>query len=384
VKRIFCVSLTLSLLVFAASLSTAQQFKAAAYYSVGPLGAEPSQIVTGDFNRDGNLDLAVADTLKGGVAILLGNGDGTFQTATHLPLNSPNALGVADVNGDGIPDLIVLGYTQSSPLTVFLGNGDGTFTLKSRLLVAGSPVALTIADLNGDGKLDVAVANSNEFAQGRRGYISIFFGHGDGTFTLGEHYNAGNSPWSIAAADLNGDGHTDLVVSSNNYASEHDTQTLFVLLNNGDGTFTNGAIYNAGVEALAVSIADFNHDGKQDLAVSSGFNQELVILLGNGDGTFSSPVNYSTTAFGFGPYGNVVADFNGDGNLDVAVNLANGPIVIFFGNSDGAFQPAVAAGTMSQSGGQGIVAGDFNNDGAPDLAASIFQPHNAAVLINTK
>jgi len=381
----FCALSALSVLLFAACLSAAQQFNPASYYSVGALGALPSQIVTGDFNRDGNLDLAVADTLKGGVAILLGNGDGTFQTARHLQVNAPNAIGVADVNGDGIPDLIALGYAQSSPLSVFLGNGDGTFTVKSRFLVAGSPIALTIADFNGDGKLDVAVANSNEFANPKKsGYISVFFGHGDGTFALAGHYNAGKSPWSLAAADLNGDGRPDLVVASDNFASQYDTHTLFILLNNGDGTFTNGANYNAGVEADAVSIADFNHDGKQDLAVSTGFNQELDILLGNGDGTFSGPVSYSTIAFGTGPYGNAVADFNGDGNLDVAVNIVDGPLVIFFGNGDGTFQPAVAAGTMSQTGGQSVVAGDFNHDGAPDLAASIFQANNAAVMLNAK
>jgi hypothetical protein len=371
-------------LIFALAIipASAQQFNSPSYSLVGPRGAEPAQIVTGDFNHDGNLDLAVANTLQGGVAILLGNGDGSFQTAKHLQVGSPIGLAVADLNADGNLDLVVVGYPQTAPLTVYLGNGDGTFTIKARYGLNDAPIALTVADFNGDGKLDVAVAQSNEFAQKKTGYISVFFGNGDGSLTHSANYNAGASPWGIAAGDLNGDGHPDIVVSSDNSSHVNNLNTLFVLLNNGDGTFTNSGVYQTGTESLNVSIADLNHDGKLDLVVASAFNQAVVVLLGNGDGTFSSPVFYSTSALGEAAYDIAVADFNADGIPDIAAELYDGGVVLLYGNGDGTFQSPVS--TPSSKGGESLVVGDFNHDGAPDIASSVFAGAEAAVMLNAQ
>src|ERR1700722_1727300 len=218
-RTIFLLSL------LAALPSAAQQFNPPSYYKVGPSGAEPTQIVTGDFNRDGNLDLAVADTLQGGVAVLLGNGDGTFQTAKRLNIPFPNALAVADVNGDGIPDLLVQQWGGIGDLYVCLGNGDGTFHVKVRYPVLAYPIAIAVADLNGDGKPDIVVANSNS-DQKKAGYITILFGNGDGTFTRRAHYSAGRSPWGVSVGDLNGDGHPDMVVANDNAYNPSDPNTL--------------------------------------------------------------------------------------------------------------------------------------------------------------
>lgn len=287
--------------------SIAQQFTTPSFYYTGLHGAEPAQVVAADFNGDGNLDLAVANTQQGGVAIFLGNSDGTFNAAKHMLLSSPIALAVADVNGDGIPDLLIQRWGASGYLLVYLGKGDGTFTAKAKYQVGGYPVAVAVGDLNGDGIIDAVVASSNS-DQKLPGYITVFRGKGDGTFLRDGHYSAGRSPWGIAIADLNGDGHPDIVVSSDNAYGVNNLNTLFVLLNNGDGTFTNGAVYQTGTESLNVSIADLNHDGKADLVVASAFNQGIQVLLGNGDGTFASPVFYSTSPTGAAPDSTAIAD----------------------------------------------------------------------------
>jgi hypothetical protein len=127
----------------------------------------------------------------------------------------PNALAVADVNGDGIPDLLVQQWGGVGDLYVCLGNGDGTFHVKVRYPVLAYPIALTVADLNGDGKPDIVVANSNQ-DQKNEGYITILFGNGDGTFTRRAHYSGGRTPWGVAIDDLNGDGYPDIVVANDN------------------------------------------------------------------------------------------------------------------------------------------------------------------------
>jgi hypothetical protein len=371
--------LLLSLLV--ALPSAAQQFNPPSYYKIGPSGAEPAQIVTADFNRDGNLDLAIADTLRGGVAVLLGNGDGTFQPAIRLNVSNPYALAVADVNGDGIPDLLVQQWGATGDLFVYLGNGDGTFHVKVRYPVLAYPIALAVADLNGDGKLDIVVANSNQ-AQKNEGYVTILFGNGDGTFTRRAHYSAGRTPYGVAVGDLNGDGHPDIVVANDNSSNVSDVNTLYVLLNNGDGTFHQAGMYQTGLESINVSIADLNGDHKPDLVVASAFNQGIAVLLGNGDGSFTVPVFYSTSALGAAPYATVVADFNLDGIPDIATILYDGGVALLYGNGDGTFQSAVHAVSGGTGGGRSLVTGDFNHDGAPDIGFSSFSAAEAGVLTN--
>jgi hypothetical protein len=371
----------LFLLTLAACPVLAQQFSPTEYYRIGLHGAEPNQIVAADFNGDGNLDLAVADTEVGGVALLFGNGDGTFRTAKHMNIADPYALAVADMNGDGIPDLLVLSETRY--LFVYLGRGDGTFYLKAKYLMGDYPVALAVADLNGDGKLDVVVADSDS-DQKAPGYVTVFFGNGNGTLTYQTHYSAGINPWGLAIGDLNGDGHPDIVVANDNAYDPEDLNTLYILLNNGNGTFSAGAVYQTGAESLNVSIADLNGDGVPDLVVASAFNQGIMVLLGNGNGTFADPVFYSTSSFGAAPYDIAIADFNQDGIPDIATVIYQGGIVLFYGNGDGTFQPAVSAGTINQAGGLSLVTADFNNDGLPDLAASQFYSDYAVVLLNAQ
>jgi hypothetical protein len=361
-----------------ATCSTAQQFQPPAYYHTGA-GSLPWQVITADFNNDGNLDLAVALNSEGKVAVFLGRGDGTFLAPRKFHAEGAIGLAVGDLNGDGKPDLVV---TEGGRLSAYLGNGDGTFTYKPSHYGAGTlPIGVVLADFNGDGKLDVAVANHG--SQGQKGHVLIRFGLGDGTFGPVVRYNVGGEPWGIAAGDLNGDGHLDLVVSKDNYGDSGNKYTLAVLLNNGDGTFRVKAEYLLGVEVTDTAIADLNHDGKPDLVVAS--DEEVSVLLGNGDGTFGNPTFYSMRALGQAPTGVVVADFNLDGIPDIAVSMFDGePLAssgLLYGNGDGTFHAPIPI-LKGEPGGWSLIAGDFNHDGAPDLAIPIMDG-KIAVLLNS-
>lgn len=367
--------------------AAAQQFQPPAYYHTGT-GSAPWQVVAADFNNDGNLDLAVSLSLEGKVAVFLGRGDGSFLPPHKFRAVGAIGLAVGDLNGDGKLDLVVTRIAGSGGrLNVYLGNGDGTFTYQPRYYQSGkSPIGVVLADFNGDGKLDVAIAN-HDSQNGANGCVFIRFGRGDGTFGPAVRYSMAGQPWGIVAGDLNGDGHIDLVVSEDNYSESDKKDTLAVLLNNGDGTFHEGAKYRQGPEVLDTVIADLNHDGKPDLIVAEAFGQRVAVLLGNGDGTFGTATFYSTSSLGQAPTGVVVADFNLDGIPDIAVSLFNGdPLAdsgLLYGNGDGTFQAPVPI-LSNLSGGYSLTVGDFNNDGAPDLAIPIMDRGKVAVLLNSQ
>ena len=268
------------------------------------MGTDPDAIVAGDFNGDGRTDLAVANYGSNDVSVLLGNGDGTFQTqVTYAVGTGPDAIVAGDFNGDGRTDLAVANY-GSNDVSVLLGNGDGTFQPQVTYAVGTEPDALVAGDFNGDGRTDLAVANygSND--------VSVLLGNGDGTFQPQVTYAVGTGPVALVAGDFNGDGRTDLAVA--NYGSND----VSVLLGNGDGTFQTQVTYAVGSEPDALVAGDFNGDGRTDLAVANVGDNDVSVLLGNGDGTFQPQVTY---AVGTEPDALVAGDFNGDGRTDLAV-----------------------------------------------------------------
>ena len=190
-------------------------FQAPVYYAVG---FEPESVAVADFNNDGNLDLAVTGfgSTTGIISILLGNGDGTFQPASDLTLDDyPTFVAVGDFNGDHIPDLV----TSDPPyISVLLGNGDGTFQppINNKLFAPLTPDAVGLGDFNGDGKLDLAVAG--QF--GGSSQVDILIGNGDGTFQLGASYSIGGGPSTMAVADFRGIGKLDLVIGGLGLAVE--------------------------------------------------------------------------------------------------------------------------------------------------------------------
>ena len=329
-------------------------------------GNDPWSIAVGDFNGDGKLDIAVANSGNNTLTILLGNGDGTFTPAASPATGSgPISVAVGDFNGDGKLDLVTANWAQNT-VSVFLGNGDGTFAPANSFPTGDEPYSVAVGDFRGVGILDLAVANkmSNN--------LTILLGNGDGTFTPAATSPAtGSSPMSVAVGDFNGDGKLDLAVAigSGNF--------LNILLGNGDGTFTPAPSPTTGYDPWPIAVGDFNGDGKLDLAVGNVASSTVSILLGNGDGTFTLAASPAT---GSGPISVAVGDFNGDGKLDLAVaNLSSNDLTILLGNGDGTFTPAASPATGKNP--MAVAAGDFNGDGRLDLAAANGEANSISVLL---
>jgi len=271
------------------------------------ISQSPVSVAVADFNHDGKLDLAVAASYYGQVAILLGNGDGTFQSAVYYNIDnqtlSLSSITVADFNRDGNTDIAVADQFGSN-ISVLLGNGDGTFQSPSRWPLNGEPIFVVTGDFNNDQIPDIATVE--EFGCN---CISILLGNGDGTFESPKDTTPTVPPLSISVGDLNHDGLLD-VASVGGATGE-----LTVLLGNGDGTFSIGLTYSAGTNPNSAAIADFNNDRKLDVAVADGIGGALTVFLGNGDGTFQPGVSYPANF----PASIHAADFNGDGNKDLVV-----------------------------------------------------------------
>jgi hypothetical protein len=343
-------------------------------------------VAVADLRGNGILDVVTDNPNTQSVSVLLGNGDGTFGAPVQYPdASSSQFLAVGDVNGDGIPDVVVAGSNTS----VLLGNGDGTFQppLISHFGSALSGLAdFKLADVNGDGKLDLVAVSSS----GSQPLLSVALGNGDGTFRYPYAFVApGFLPGSIAVGDFNGDGFPDVAISSSETFCDPETGfcettgAVTVFLGTGGGLFGAPTVINPVPGAGSIAAGDFNGDGIPDLlTVNSTVDNHasIGVLSGNGDGTFRPPVSSALTQGGLGPA--VVADFNGDGILDVAaVNPSGNAVSVFLGNGDGTFRAPL--GFAVGSGPRGLAAGDFNGDGFPDLATADFgASRDVSVLIN--
>ncbi|HXJ94619.1 MAG TPA: choice-of-anchor D domain-containing protein [Terriglobia bacterium] len=334
-------------------------------------GSTPQAVVTGDFNGDGRLDLAVANYGDNTVSVFLSNGDGSFRAAqTTATGPGPVGLAAGDFNADGKLDLAVANGNLSSTISILLGNGDGTFTLKSTLsMETADPVWVGTADFNADGYLDLAVASQTDST------VTVFLGQGDGTFAATSVLpNAGTGPVALAIGDFTGDGILDL--AQVNTVSN----TVGVLQGNGDGTFKvlsgSPATGNGPHSILA---ADFNGDGMLDLAVANGTDGTVSILLGNGAGTFQTAVPY---AAGSNPTGVAALDVNADGKSDlVTANQGANNITVLYGSGNGVFggPAAYSVGTSPVA----LAWADFNGDGKLDLAVADSSANTISVLQQT-
>ncbi len=340
-------------------------------------GSGPYFVAAGEFNGDGRPDLAVADYFSNDVTILLGNGSGGFAQPAGSPVAAglgPAAIAVGDFNGDGRSDLAVAG-NGSGDVTILLGNGAGGFTQPggSPIGTGPGPISVAVADFNLDLKPDIAVADnlSNN--------VTILLGNGAGGFTqaAGSPVGAGSGPMSVAAGLLNGDGMPDLAVANNQ------SNNVTILLGNGAGGFTQaaGSPVAAGSGPVAVAIADLGGGGGRDLAVVNNQSDTVSILLGNGSGGFAPAPGLPVPA-GPAPASIAVADFNLDGRPDLAVVASgNDTVRIVIGDNTGRFgrPPGSIFGVASTP--YSSATGDFNLDGKPDLAVAGFFQDAVTILL---
>ena len=353
-------------------------------------------IALADVNGDGKPDLVAINCGDnsacggtGSVGVLLGNGDGTFQPAIDSDVGGfePSFAVVADVNGDGKPDLVVVG---GGVVAVLLGNGDGTFQPATTYAVSGAGAfytsSLAVADVNGDGKPDLLVAVGLGCGWGcLMGGVDVLLGNGDGTFGPPVRYYAfenGLGAGTVAVGDMNRDGKLDLVVGGYCDVANNCGNLAAVLLGNGDGTFQSPTTFASGDPyQSSAGVGDVNGDGNPDLLVANWSSDTVGVMLGNGDGTFQPVVTYSAgESFAGGPRSIVATDLNGDGRLDLLASV--GGVSVLLGNGDGTFQPAVVYDP-----GLGLEVAsaveDVNGDGKPDVAVVQFQGAASVLPNNT-
>jgi hypothetical protein len=361
-------------------------------------GNGPSEVAVADLDRDGTPDLVVTDALSNTVSVLLGNGDGTFQASRQFAVGAfaptiagigngiPNfgrAVAVADVTGNGIPDIIVTNYA-SGDISVLLGRGDGTFEPQRRFNATAGVFAMAVGDLNGDSIPDLVVVGSTA----SQGEVAVLLGRGDGTFRPPLLFPSPVSDSdvfptvTVRIADLNRDGRNDLAIASGL------TTTIHILLGNGDGTFRPAGGYQSLGPGLAV--ADLNGDGILDVVNAQQTNDAVTYLLGEGDGTLHGaqtlPAGQSPIAVAVADFGSAVQLSDGstapgppDGHpdlivADVGLTLTTtfGPpaIVLLPGQVDaqGRFAGFGAPLTLAApKAPQDLQVADLNGDGVPDI-----------------
>jgi hypothetical protein len=332
------------------------------------LNSDVSVVAVGDFDSDGNLDLAVA-SYGGTGSILLGNGDGSLQAPISFEVGlQATSIATGDFTGNGILDLAVA--SAGGNVNVFLGNGDGTFQAPISYPAGPSPGTVAVADFNGDGMLDLVVTHSGTDT------VSVLLGNGNGTFQPRVDYAAGASPRDVAVRDFNGDGVLDLAIADAGSYPYYQDAGVSVLLGNADGTFGPPHLYASPGNPISVAVGDFNGDGIADLTVANVNANAVSVLLGNGDGSFQP-----SQSFVAGAWNVVVADINGDGQADIAGTLTDpSKVAVLLGNGDGSFQDQLDYDTGTRP--TCIATGDFNGDGFPDLVTCSPQQNTVSILIN--
>lgn len=329
-------------------------------------GATPASLILADVNGDGIFDLIAANQAGNALQVALGNGNGTFQAAQSFSTgNGPSAVVARDINGDGRADLLTANKFGNT-VSVLLGNGDGTFQPAQQFATGPNPTALALEDLNRDGRPDLVVVN--ELSDN----VGVYQGQGNGTFAPPQFFATGNQPSGVALGDVNNDGLPDIIVSNQG------SNDVSVLLANGGLSFQPQVPFDGGIGPASVAIGDFNADGAPDLVTANKGDDTVSVFLGDGNGVFNSPQSF---AVGSTPTSVAVGDFNGDGDYDLVVANAGGNTAsVLPGTGIGTFELQIPF--VTGAGPSTVALGDIDRDGRLDFATSNTGGNNFSILRN--
>ena len=353
-----------------------------------------------DVNGDGFQDvILLGDTNFGTVGVRLGNGDGTFQTIRSFPLglfSPPTEVVFGDVNHDGKVDLAVASFVGETNVSILLGNGDGTF--QPRVILNAVPLDIALTDMNHDGKLDLVLGVAPSGLQ-------ILLGNGDGTFQNPIAVPLPGLSFQIEVRDFNGDGNLDLAALQPGLVTNasQDDSHIYIVLNRGDGSFLPAASYSISPESRSMTSGDVNGDGVLDLITAANqtsvlfgpqagiYGGSISVLLGAGDGRFQSPVRYGIFPHSYSDV--VTADIDGDGHLEIIAAASFGGFVsnqspseglaVLRNQGDGTFGDPTfydhANVTISK-----IATADFNGDHLPDILAPSGADNTFSILFGVR
>ena len=347
-----------------------------------PVGRTPQSMATGDFNRDGFLDLATVNSTSDDVSILLSNGNGTFRSAVAFGVGKiPMAVATKDLNNDDILDLVVA-TSGADQIVVFKGQGNGLFEQAKSYPSGKGTTFVALQDVDGNGSVDIVTANSGRFGYYPPFSVSVLRNKGSGDFGAPVFYETegrnGMFPTGIYVNDLTGDSLADVAITWSQPSWRTPNGVISLLVNQGHGKFALKDEIKAGLTLSAITGADLNDDERGDLVVTSIFTDSVIVLLQDNHGQF---VNRGSIKVGFSPVSVTVRDLNGDDELDLVVtNRDSNSVSVLIGKGVATFHNAGHFGVGAAP--AAVVVEDFDLDQLPDLATADSNSDAISVLLS--